>query len=139
MLVLLFLVTAPTVVDCEEETIDFFSIISDVIEGQGKFRCGGSLIHDDILLTASFCSIAGDIIRVGYKDDDTALAIRKAQIVVNHPDAGNNRENFPNDLAIVKLNASVTGITPIVRFTFSCSLVITLCMGVKHNPLSRFC
>jgi secreted trypsin-like serine protease len=143
MMVLLFLLAAPSAVHSLDGTADFFSIISDVVEGQGTFRCGGSLIHQDIVVTASYCSVAGDIIRVGYKNDDTSLAIRTAKVVFNHPEAGNNQENFPNDIAIVKLNASVTHIAPIVRSfassrsqTNQLALVLFLGRSIRKGPLT---
>jgi secreted trypsin-like serine protease len=97
------------------DNIDFFSIASNATEGQGAFRCGASLIYPDILLTASFCIIAGDVIRVGYKNDTYSHAIRTATLVRNHPKAGGvHDENYANDLALVKLDEPVMDIVPLV-------------------------
>jgi Trypsin len=94
---------------------DFFVLITDTVNGQGSFRCGGSLIHSDIVLTASFCATRGDILRVGYHNDTYAKSIRTAEFVFNHPDSGGNSENFPNDLAVIKLDAPVDDVIPLVR------------------------
>jgi hypothetical protein len=116
MMVLFFLFAAPSAVHSQEQgTADFFSIISDEAEGQGSYRCGASLIHEDIIITSMYCCSEGSIIRVGYQNDTTSMAIRTAMEVVTHPDADINQDNFPNDVAVVKLDASVTDITPIVR------------------------
>ena len=106
--------------DHDDNNADFFSIINNKIEGQGDYRCGASLIHEDIALTASFCAIVGDVIRVGYKTDEKSLAIRNITVVHNHPRAGQTlEENIPNDLAVIKLSAPVTDIKPLVCIIYT--------------------
>ena len=115
--------------DDDNNNADFFSIINNKIEGQGDYRCGASLIHDDIALTASFCAIIGDVIRVGYKTDNNSLAIRNITVVHNHPRAGQTlEENIPNDLAVIKLSAPVTTIKPLVCIhNIYCTVLYLLC------------
>lgn len=105
------LVVAPLVVQAQ----DFFGIISNVDEGQGLYRCGAALIHDDIMVTSSGCSAPGDVVRVGYKSDNETLAIRTVTDFRTHPGATTQLENHPNDIEVIKLNEPVNNISALVR------------------------
>lgn len=99
--------------------IDFFSIITDTEEGSSSSRCGAVLVHEDIIITAAGCTREDDIVRVGYSTDYDSMEIRKPVAIINHPDFFVNQdfrfvENLPNDISVVKLDAPVTGITPVV-------------------------
>lgn len=110
----LLAIAAPVVVQGQA---DFFGILSDVEQGQGVFRCGAALIHEDIMVTGSFCTQVGDVVRVGYKSDNETLAIRTVTKFLTHPMAGGQFENFPNDIEVFKLNESITDIAP-VKFNY---------------------
>jgi len=101
--------------------VSFFSIISDTDKGQGSTRCGAVLVHEDIIVSAAGCIRHNDIIRVGYTSDFNAHAYRSPMNISDFPlafldDRYNYQENLPNDLSVVKLNASVTDITPVKVF-----------------------
>jgi hypothetical protein len=110
------------------DDINFFSIISSDTQGQGAYRCGASLIHPDIILTASFCALPGDVIRIGYKNDTYSHTFRTSTLVQDHPEAGGvQNEILANDLALVKLNQSVMDILPLVS---AIVVVVCVCMFV---------
>jgi len=97
--------------------VSFFSIISDTREGPGTTRCGGVLVHEDILISGAGCTKHNDIIRVGYLADFSSHAYRRPEKIVDFPlafldDRYTYQEYLPNDLGIIKLDEPVTDITP---------------------------
>jgi hypothetical protein len=74
----------------------------------------------------------------------TSLAIRTAMVGFHSSRGWDiNQDNFPNDIAIVKLNASVTHIAPIVRSfassrsqTNQLALVLFLGRSIRKGPLT---
>eukprot|EP00546_Thalassionema_frauenfeldii_P003297 CAMPEP_0178932714 /NCGR_PEP_ID=MMETSP0786-20121207/22794_1 /TAXON_ID=186022 /ORGANISM="Thalassionema frauenfeldii, Strain CCMP 1798" /LENGTH=149 /DNA_ID=CAMNT_0020610083 /DNA_START=59 /DNA_END=504 /DNA_ORIENTATION=+ len=99
----------------------FFAIFSDTVDGAGTERCGGVLIHPDILLTSVECAFAGAIARIGYQNDGESIEQIVIEQWVDHFDAwtvpGGTQlqENLPNDLTIVKLSIRLTNQVSIIQ------------------------
>jgi secreted trypsin-like serine protease len=100
-----------------DPTTAFFSIISDTETGAGTYRCGGALVHDDIVVTSAECIKQSKFnkdsfyVRVGYTNDNVSAAISNitaaaAYVAIGVP----KQENIPNDIAIIKLATPVSGI-----------------------------
>jgi len=117
------LVTVPPVI----ADAPWFTLVSNNSTGPGSIRCGGVLVHPDIVLTAGECADMPNntVLRVGYRNDTDADFLVAYTMVVNHPNqwiGGNFRfqENLPNDLQLIKLNQSITGIQPIKLYDGCC-------------------
>lgn len=77
------------------------------------FTGGGSLIHDDIVLSAAHCSGIQGSLRVGALSTKTnqGVQVRSVARKVLHPNY--NDDTTDNDYIILKLNQPVTGVTPV--------------------------
>jgi len=96
----------------DDNKLSFFTIISDTTTGPGTTRCGGVLVHEDIILSAAGCVKLGDIVRIGYSTDDQSIAIRNPVDIRNHPMAFVNdefvfEENLPHDISVIKLSKPI--------------------------------
>jgi len=75
--------------------------------------CSGTLIAPEWLVTGAHCEVlTGDYAIVGRIDLGTdAGEIVRIVNVINHPDF--NKSTFDNDIALVKLEKAIDGITPV--------------------------
>jgi len=121
--VALLLATIPAII----ADAPWFTLVTNTMTGPGFIRCGGVLVHPDIVLTAGECAYESSpdtVLRVGYRTDTDADFLVGASMVYNHPEqwVRNNRfsENLPHDLQLIKLNQTITGIEPIKLYDGCC-------------------
>ena len=95
----------------------YFAALYKVIDGKKYHICGATLIHDDILLTASHCAEHADLVRVGaytalsadsnnggHPFHDSAVAAH-----ASHPDFYRDKlQRLHNDFALLRLKTPVT-------------------------------
>lgn len=108
--------TSPTPAPVDPSTL-FFSVISDTATGAGTYRCGGALVHKDIVVTSAECIKQSKFnkdtyyVRVGYTSDTVSAVISNITEAKAYVDTSNpKQENLPNDIAIIKLATPVDGI-----------------------------
>lgn len=108
-------VLSPTPAPADPNTI-FFSIISDTETGAGTFRCGGVLIHDDVIVTSAECILQSSFnndayVRVGYTSDTVSATVSKIKAAYYYNnDVVPKQENLPDDIGLIILAAPVSGV-----------------------------
>jgi len=99
------------IINGEEAEEDRFPYSVTLQDGGGHF-CGGSLIGNDVVLTAAHCMGGRFSVRIGSDDVDEGELIRTRRAVV-HPDYDSNTDEY--DVALVFLERPTSLPIPLVR------------------------
>ncbi len=91
------------------------ALVMEFDDGSRDWICSGTLIADDVFLTASHCTEGLEQVWVTFAADaDDAIVADELHsgLAVTHPEYGSGGYNDPHDIAVVILDEPITDIVP---------------------------
>ena len=97
------------------------------VNGAESTTCGGTLVAQDIILTAAHCydsgnfSLASSFVRVGIEDKTVTTGYYQAYMekVIPHPSYNSSSTSFKDDVLVIKLKTAITQVAPVTLNTNS--------------------